>query len=552
MSLGGITRRSAAAVAIFGGTALAAAYRFYRMRYYLDFADENDAIVTGWLISRGARLYDSLFSHHFPLEAAVAHLVAFLFPAADPAYFRGAVFLVHVLTALCLARSPLFDRDRGIGWAAGSLYLAFAAAVLPQFFGHMHLADVFWGSAFAAFLSSLFLPVVFGIRLDRRAAVLGGAALTLSLMGSLSAVFPVLIAGASLMILSLVPEQGREGIRAQALPALLGSAFAAAASFMWMGWAGSLQGFWQQAIRFNLDIYARYQPADRQTPVTLLLAGGKDWLRYITETLESPFLAPAAAAILLFLVSGLAVAAAELSRRKHPRWGIPFVALLTVLFTLRLRGGDFHSLPLVLAALVLASAGPVLLWQAGRPYPAAAFAFISVSACVAVAVTHPDSRFQAKAKATSPLEAGKAALWIRAHSVPGDRLAAFPAGSILHLMSGLVPATPAIYFLPWQARWEKETGRTTVCQALEASRPRFVYLRPEVIWNLHPWAEYGSCIDVFVKNNYVQVAPAEFAGLLWERRESVGGSRGAEKARSPDGQASSETESPGSRGSALR
>jgi hypothetical protein len=510
--------------------------------------------VTGWLISRGARLYDSLFSHHFPLEAAVAHLVAFLFPAADPAYFRGAVFLVHVLTALCLARSPLFDRDRWTGWAAGSLYLAFAAAVLPlpQFFGHMHLADVFWGSAFAVFLTSFFLPVVFGIRLDRRAAVLGGAALTFSLMGSLSAVFPVLIAGASLTILALVPGQGRECIRAQALPALLGTAFAAAASFAWMGWAGSLQGFWQQAIRFNLDIYARYQPADRQTPATLLLAGGKDWLRYIRETVESPLLAPAATVVLLLLVSGLAVAAAEFSRRKHPRWGIPFVALLAVLFTLRLRGGDFHSLPLVLAALVLASAGPVLLWQAFRPYPAAAIAFLSVFASVAVAVTHPDSRFQATAKATSPPEAGKAALWIRAHSVPGDQLAAFPAGSILHLMSGLMPAAPAIYFLPWQARWEKEKGRTTVCQALHASRPRFVYLRPEMIWNLHPWAEYGSCIDVFVKNNYFQVAPGEFAGLLWERKEAVGRSRGAEKEKCPDGDARSETGSPGSRGSALR
>src|SRR5262249_19389562 len=139
----GVTRsRGALAAAAFAGLSLVSGYRFYRLRNYLDFTDENDSIALGWLVKSGERLYRDVFSHHMPLRYMLCHAVALVAPEGRTAPYRILPWLLYVLVAGAIARSPLLTTEIQ-GVLAAGLFLGSASALLPLggLLGHMVLSD---------------------------------------------------------------------------------------------------------------------------------------------------------------------------------------------------------------------------------------------------------------------------------------------------------------------------------------------------------------------------------------------------------------------------
>ena len=133
---------------------------------------------------------------------------------------------------------------------------------------------------------------------------------------------------------------------------------------------------------------------------------------------------------------------------------------------------------------------------------------------------HEDSRFAADGAWLH------VARYVEAHTKPDERIASFPNMPSVYLEARRRPATDSVYYLPWQAAWEKENpSRPSTCAQLRAHAPRFVALQREAnIWGYFPWKDYAACIDAFLNSDYQRVdlpssGDCSFSGRRLDRNQ---------------------------------
>lgn len=519
------------AIRVWGVACLAAValamLRFWRLRNYLDFTDEDDNIVLGWLLTKGERVYSTIFFHHPPLAFALAHAVAWVSPTAAPAYFRVLPFLAYVAVSLSLVRSPLARGKPGEGLPAAAVFLAVGATVLPLFWGHMVLADVFWGAAFAVLLVRFLVPFVLLAPVSRLDALLAGAAFVLSVSGSLIAVYPLALCVLWTVFLVAISTPHRDLARLRWRSLLGGAVAVGLAHLTWVIAFASVRGLFEQVVLANLRVFARYNP-DRATPVQLLTATVRDWVAYVGASLagaellsglEAVFLLLSLATLPWMVASSWRLFRAGLTGRAAAISAPAFLAAVLV-FT-RMRGGDFHGLPYYISVLALAALlfGETL---AGATRVRSSALTLFLAAVVVFALVEPATHYlplstSPSAKSTYPPLLGPAAEYVRQRTAPDERVAAFPQVSLFYLLADRRPVHD-ILCLPWSVEWEAgRRGEPDTLQRLQAKPPRFVFLvRQYRIWNRWAWSAYAAPIDRFLKERY---APVEgFGGFLLELR----------------------------------
>jgi hypothetical protein len=515
---GTAARRTGAAIFI---AALAlSGLRFYRLRTFQNFIDESDTIVAGWLISEGERLYDGVFSHHMPLGYIAAHAVAAFSPTDHFAHFRVVPWLSYAVVAWSLVR-----RADGRTWFGSTVFLALVSVALPPLSGQMLLTDTLWGAAFALFFVRLLLPFLLGWKLSRLDAAVGGAALATVLLGSLTVVYPIAAALAAFVAtLAVVPER-RRSLRAFAGAFALAFTLVAGFSLAWMQRFGSLAGFFDQALIFNLVAYAPFN-AGTSTPRELVSA--TFWAWKVDFGLDPVLRAPEGIKLVLTLLSAATglFAAGAIARSASRRPGhldkivscivAPTFVLLLFLF-LRMRGAGFHAAPLYVVVFASIGLGFDLLWSRGRTKTAILGAVAVLLPLLVTAAKDPTFRAGYPSDhATSGID--EIAGYIRDRTIPSDLIAAFPESPLVYLEAKRKPAVASVFYFPWQAFWERgDAPLPATCQQLLLCKPRFVFLAPQRIWDKFDWEDYAECADRVIRRDYVQVDPDRFQGQLWER-----------------------------------
>lgn len=503
--------------------------RFYLLRHVLDFTDENDHTATGWLLTQGETLYGSIFSHHMPLPYLAAHVVALVFPMARPAHFRVVPWLAYLVVALLLVLSPIGRMNRSAGWFAGSAFLVLVSIALPPFWGHLLLMDNLAGCGLAVFVAFVSLPAILQIPCRGRDDLTGGLAAGLALMASPMAFFP-LAAGILPLLTAESRTQARGGVLIPRLARLAGGvAVSILFVALWLYCFGSLRGFVTDVIVFNREAYAPFLGEKGTTTVRLLVSGLAGWVDPVRSpsSLDPAF--PRRNILAFFLLAFGAVLATGLlagrrrdpangrSSRRHLMAGAAQLSLVLVLS--RLRGFDFRALPFFLLAITSGALSGALLLTSERRRRDAVSAALLAAPLLAFSALHFTNRIDVPRAATSPPQLGLIADFIRAHTEPEERVAAFNIFPRLFLESRRRPATNALVYLPWQARWEAlHPEEPTACEQLRTARPRFVFLDPWRIWGAIDWSSYAGCMDRFIRENYEPLHDPAFQGLLWERR----------------------------------
>jgi hypothetical protein len=513
------SRREIAALGLFLVVVALSAWRFYRVRNYVEFVDESAETTAGWLVSEGASLYGSVFSHHMPLAVAVSHVVASLSPTDHPAHFRAAPWLGYVLLALAVAFGPIGRRSAAAGPAAGAAFLVLASLLAPLVWAHLALNDVFWGLAFATFLVLLPLPLLFDEAPRAVDTFIAGAAASLSLAGSPVALMPLafgLLLAALAMPGSVIPS------RAGAF--LAGSGVAAACVGTWLWRFADLGGFLEEGFRFNEHVYARFL-GNANTPAGVLKEAAMGWGAYVFHAIRDAVEGSLAALLVppvLAVTALVAFAALRRPRRGQGRWrAIALVSLFCLLvFSLRIRGGDFRAIPLYVAICATATLLPC---AAGfrRPRLVAGIVVLAFVPVLAAAARHESLRFHEDTRQAAEGAWWHVARYVETHASPDERIASYPIMPIVYLESHRRPATDSVFFLPWQAAWEEENPtRSSTCAQLRARPPRYVALQPGKIWGYFPWETYAACIDRFLKDEYEPVEDQELGGLLLRRKST--------------------------------
>jgi hypothetical protein len=512
--------REVAALGLLLAAIALSAWRFYRIRNYVEFVDESAETTTGWLVSEGASLYGSVFSHHMPLAVIVSHVVASLSPTDHPAHFRAAPWAEHVLLALAIAFGPCGRRRPAAGAAAGASFLALSSAFAPLIWAHLALNEVLWGLAFAMFLVLLPLPILFREEPRPIDALVAVAAASLSLAGSPVAAMPLAFG-----VVLVVVAMPRALIPSRAGAFLVGAGVAAGSVGAWLWRFGDFGGFLEEGFRFNQHVYARFL-GHANTFAGVVRVGASDWGSYFFHAIRDSAARDVAALLVPpILAVGALVAFAVLRRRRHAEgfWrAMALVALYAFLvFSLRIRGGEFRAIPLYLAIFATAA---LLPWAGGfrREGLVAGIVVLSFLPLLAAAARHESLRFHDDTRQAAEGTWWHVARYIETHSGPDERIASYPIMPIVYLETHRRPATDSVFFLPWQAAWEEENpARPSTCTQLRARPPRYVALQYAKIWGYFPWDVYAGCIDRFLKDEYETVKDPELGGLLLERKSAL-------------------------------
>jgi hypothetical protein len=512
-------RRPAWALAVLLLVLAASAWRFYRLRNYGEFVDESAEMTTGWLLSEGETLYGSVFSHHMPLAAAIAHAVAAISPTDRPAHFRVAPWAAWALLALAAAFGPLGRRRPVAGPLAGVALAVVVSAFAPLLMGHMLLGEVFWSAAFAAAFLLVPLPLLLGEEPGRGDAVCAGLAATLAVAASPLALPPLLLSAS----MALLASPNRALVRTAAHSAAGGLGTCAVLGAWALRFADA-RGFRKEVLDFNAEIYSRFVGLvpDAVIPEMIRL-----WQIRLSGAARDAFRGDPDALLVPPMLAVLGLLAAVCVRRARDEGGpcVAFrsaglVALAAALvFSLRMRDGGFHALPLHIAVAAIAV---VLPWAGGfrSPRRVAVFAACMFLPVLWQSTRDPSFEFHANDRQASSGALAQAAIYAREHTAPDERIAAFPTLPIVYLEAKRRPATDAVFFLPWQAmREDRDPTLTSVCTQLRARPPRYVVLQEATIWNTFAWRDYALCIDQFLKQAYEPVNRSELNGLVLRLRE---------------------------------
>jgi hypothetical protein len=302
------------------------------------FGDEGDNLATGLMLSRGAVLYRDIFSHHFPL-----------------AYYWIAVVTGLFGPSIAAARiSILFFQIGSFAWA---MYLTRyivpvgSLCVLWSIVGLFFLSNLVLYTGFCSIALMVIFIVTIAI-LSKRIAAGQKELLTLGLFATIAvlsdplAIYPVLCL---LIFLALSPVRLKGTV-------LVGGFLVTALGLygLYLFASGSAGAFYQDAIRFNAEVYNKYvfaQPLRITNILSLagsaLNLGGTSWQTDPLMPLQRAQLTPWLFTGFLFRVTILVIAFILLLRRRFVLAGFVYLYAVALLV---MNQDTFRLMPFAMTA----------------------------------------------------------------------------------------------------------------------------------------------------------------------------------------------------------
>ena len=511
---------------IFVLAAFFALLRFWQMRYWLEFPDETDNIVVGWLVSQGYTLYKDLFAHHMPITYMLAHGIVTLFPHQDFQQYRLVQPILILASALAVAKSPVFSRSRA-GWIAGSIFMAFISCWFPVWWGNQFRTEAHWANGFLVWSFLLFLPILFGVeasRMKRWPIFWGALALPFWVSGSLSTVYPLLASLSLIAVFSIFSRTSQKTLGKILRTPLFyaGLAIVPLIHVVWLSLHASWRGFFDLAISFNNVVYAKYMglPAEMNSfrRACLLMING--WMFVIgtnPNTGGSLWIEKGELILRFFLILGVVAPLFLFPFSFRKRMGVSFSVLL-VCVSLFLRGGGCHGQPFYLFTVAWAATCSGIWFLKGQKFRILILSLVALACLASVKSASVWNYVGSSEKANLGYALGVGE-YIQSRCGPEDRIASFFCFPILYYTARRLPATYSIYYFPWQADWEKakDPGDPRTCRELKEARPKYVFMQrvQGLMGGRFNWEDYASCIDQYVLENYRLIPELAF---VYERK----------------------------------
>lgn len=469
--------------------------------YKGDFGDEADNLVVGALIVRGYALYGDVFSHHFP------------FP-----YYWVALVIGLLGKSIVIARLSLLAFQTGalaLGMRLSGDHLmvgvfAILWSIMRSFYrGNMILYNAFAGTALVVIAIIVLAILQQRVTPNWKHWLTIGIFCTIAFLSDPLSVYAVAIALA--LLFTKRPAWGMSA----------GLVFIGSLS-LYAGYllvTGHAHAFWESAVLFNSQIYARYLNAGplRLDELFSVVIRGLEiadpvWLdtnpfRPITgiyTDLDRWFFTG-----FLYRFSIIA-AVLFLALRKQYRATI-FLYLFAA-STVIINKWGFRGQPFVMIALTAVSALITHEWWRDTSSRHMRTVQITTGAMVLVATgwlslrlttdiynnlaSYNDAQF-----ATFEQESA----YIRKLSCdqPDVLLAHYPFGSYYYWFTDMKPVSKYVFMWPWVA----EVGLDAVIHELDQKQALAIVVRQEgVVWGLYDTKEFLRPLDEYLAANYQEVA----------------------------------------------
>lgn len=493
--------------AVFGAALLIGLFTLWRTAFIESHWDEDSGVAIGWLLSKGWRLYSDVFSHHMPLDYMPSWAIACLFGPA-PQICRG--FMVALWAAVCCGLWRLGRKSRS-GAMAAAMFTLLSSQWVTFWMGQMLLVENIWGYIVVLLLALMEAEA------SAFSAAASGALLGVLLCSSLTC-GPAF----ALLLLAFL----RQAAWRKLWRPLAGGFSAWLIIFIIWSWLHADLSLWfEDAVRFNAWSYAYFSGLTPGAPASGLFwqALGRN-LHYFASVLHWDNLEQYFEGLLrLAFLGWIAWQAAQRRWFKAAWWALLILAL-------RLRPEHFrytppfHSAPFFLAAAWLLSRELVLVWDAlAQRSHRLAWAWAAACTMLLAATLVPTSLATLSLSAYDHPSEGS--LWVlnavKKSTDPEDSITVLPSYPKLYVDSARVPATPSVFYLPWQAAWPEQHARTM--EALESHAPKVLMILETTIWGI-PWQQFAGDIDGWIRTYYRPVMPPEnidkiAGGQLWVRSD---------------------------------
>jgi hypothetical protein len=470
-----------------------------RVAYIESHWDEDACVAIGWLLSRGWRLYSGVFSHHTPLDYLPAAALASLF---GPSPFAARTFMIALWAAVAAALFAALRR-RPEGERTAVLFSVLSSQWLTYWFGQMMLVENYWGYAAASALALLGSPLGLEPEPSPRRATAVGALIALILTAS-----PVCAPVAALLVLwAAADARWRPHARSFALGAGVWLALFGA----WAAAHADLSLLWLHAVVFNRDVYAKFYGLEGGAVAGFWLRALEHNAAYFSAIFDRAGAEGWFETLIKLVAVGWAAWSFAERRWAQGAWKLAFIIALNARPERTPGAPPFHAAPFYLTATMIAAAALARAWGALAGRRRTAFALAAAAALVptlwatslATAALRPLAR-------PDPVYAGAVAD-VRACTAPQDRVSALPCYPRFYLDVERLPATPSVFYFPWQDAWEPQ--RLATIEALERGRPVVVLLQDTTVWGV-PWRKYGAGVEARLAAKGYAPAAGSAAGPL--------------------------------------
>jgi len=482
----------------FGVLLLALAACLARVVFIESHWDEDACVAIGWLMSKGWRLYANVFSHHTPLDYLPASLLA---PVFGPSPTAMRAFML-VLWAACAAGLFAALRRREDGARTAVLFAVLSSQWLTFWHGQMMLVENMWAYAAVSALALLGAPLDLEPEASpRRAAIIG------ALLALIATASPVALPVAVLLALwAATDPRWRKHARAFAL----GAATWLLVFGAWAAWRSDLSLLWLHAVTFNREVYARFHGFDGGAAAGFWRRAVEHNAAYFSTALDWSTWELYFEGVLKLVA--MSWAAWTLAERKWAQglWKLAFILALNSRPEKSVASTPFHAAPFYLAVTMMIAAALANIWAAleGRRRKAFVLAATAVLLPTIVATSWATLTLRAHARPNAAYDEIAAA--VRKCTAPEDRVAAFPFYPRFYLDTSRLPATPSVFYLPWQDAWEPQ--RRATLEALAKNRPKAVLIQDATVWSA-PWKEYGAGVNAWLENEgYAPVSALDAGG----------------------------------------
>lgn len=459
------------------------------------FVDEADNILTACLITRGSVPYREVFSHHFP---APYYALAAFGERAACSVLAGRALGVLLLTAA----AGLFS------WTARNalapLGLVVMALAAPLYYAQLYLAEMF-------ICVGLILALALLTERGRRLRGLAGLGLRALALLILSASSPLGLMMAAILTPLMILGAGRPStpIIGACAAGLLGWPLALVVQGAW-------PAFYEQAVRFNTEIYGPYLPVSLTDPLAVLWATltfaryrfsfGMDWL-IGQETKATTATFGAVFELLALILFGALVAAGRNERL--------FRLALALLLPWTVVRDGFHLSPfLVLAAfgsahmlggaLRLGRPGPL---EGAKPAGAALpVRWRQATMALGVALLLVALRVYFFALPASPAADELAASLepeplVQRNAPPDSAVLYLPIAPHGYLADQRRPGSFYTYFLPWVA--DLPGAQERLISDIETQRVAVIVLDQQAtIWDRYRFSSYAPTVYAHIMSHY--------------------------------------------------
>jgi hypothetical protein len=465
----------------------------------LEFGDETQNYVAAVMIRHGLRLYKDILLNHGPLEDLLAWLVSYVTGTQD--FSRARLIVVALALAACLAvaTSPALGRGYTARLWAAALFLAPLSALWFVHPLHMLIYHALTGYLATILLAQLVLPAIAGVRIGTMGAFISGASGVLAVTSTYPMVVPVGLCVAAAAV-ALSAYDGWPAVRRMFLALAAGGVTAALPVALWITLYADWVGLFVYHIYFNTFVYAHivgYSPRDAFRAIIFSFT-------------------PAMRAHSFAVCLGALGLLGAWRRHASGRAGRAIGLGLTVAAILMLNptgSPDFPDVAQMIACfgLMAVALGARLGETHGVRLVGAVVAALAVvvagEAVAHTALISPHGMLRSKAPIAilrpNPRDPIVAEIQRLVH--PGETILALPFMPAYYIQAQRLPASPDIYYLPFQAEYDRAPilGRVVdLCGDIGRVRPPVILLMevPMGIWG--PPSQYKPCLPEVLARDY--------------------------------------------------